>query len=209
VPRPRVPRRSVTGCPERHSPGRRGPVPGTLVPGPRMPGLRVPGLPIARVPVPRLLRIPPVLVPRLPVSVVPIARLQVTGVVKPGSRAPGSASAGFGGIILDATGTAVPRLVTGARTVARAGVPGVRPPALLVRRPCAAHWDGSLSWVAWCRRASGSLHHAATQQRPATWSGALIPVARPGRGSSPGATTTVAGHHVGRRCPAGAISARA
>jgi hypothetical protein len=208
MPRPGAPRPGATGCPEPHPPGRGGLVPGTLIPGPR-----IPELPVPRLRIPTVL-IPTALIPGLRVPVVPIARLPATGVVGPRSRVPGSVSAGSGGIVLAATGVADLRLVTGTRTVARAAVPGVRSPALLVRRPCAAHWDGSLSWVAWCRRASGSLHHAATQQRPATWSGALIPVGRPGRGSSPGVracgralprrrrvTTWAAGQHVGHGSP--------
>src|SRR5437763_771803 len=84
-------------------------------------------------------------VARIPVPVVPIAGLPVTGVVKSKSRVPGAAATGFGVAVLAATGTAGPRLVTDGRTVAGTAVPGVCPPALPVRRPCAAHGDGSLS----------------------------------------------------------------
>jgi hypothetical protein len=160
-------------------PGTRGPA-RAVIAGPRrattvlaVPAVAVAGIPVTAVTVTRIdvVRLAPARtaahrsgVARIPVPVVPIAGLPVTGVVKSRSRVPGPAATGFGVVVLAATGTAGPRLVTDGRTVAGAAVPGVCPPALLVRRPCAAHGDGSLSRVAWCRRASGSLHHAATSR---------------------------------------------
>jgi hypothetical protein len=167
---------------------------GLRVPMTRVPGNGMPGLPERHLPNIRRAG------PTLPRPDRRVRGRRVTRVFAAGRRVPGRPAHRLpraGGAAAEPVGA---RLVTDPRPVTRPAVPRMRPPVLLVRRPGAAHRSGSLPRVAWCARARGDyIMRQPRTPRHLVWRmRQLLPrqPAWPPR------------HQVGRRCRAGAISAR-